>query len=223
MCAICAAGPLGLKTSQIARGDLTFAISLCVVLMVLNVALIPIWSSALIEQSIVSSPQSVLTQLTGLVLLPLGVGAFLRTRRHAVAGRVVPRLNAISSATLLVAVVSGLAFTAGQLWVAMASWTPIAAILVLGFAAGAGYLASLRDQSVRSVSTLITTNRATSIALLVVARSLSESPDAFNAVVMFGLLQTVATLGAAVILGRASASRQPPLSSSQSGSEPAPS
>jgi hypothetical protein len=62
---------------------------------------------------------------------------------------------------------------------------------------------------VRRVAVLVTVNRATSVALLVVARWYADDPDVLAAVVAFGILQTVVALTTAVAMRRRAAAIAP--------------
>jgi len=55
---------------------------------------------------------------------------------------------------------------------------------------------------VRRASTLVTLNRATSVALLVVAQSFPDRGEVLTTAIVFGLVQTIFALGVALAWGR---------------------
>ena len=73
-----AAGPLGLKTTQLAKGDLPLAIGLVIVLELLNIVAMPVWA-AILQPGIGAHPigEIVRTLVVG-ILLPLLVGFAIR-------------------------------------------------------------------------------------------------------------------------------------------------
>jgi BASS family bile acid:Na+ symporter len=204
LCAMCASGPLGLKASQIARGDLAWAISITTILTVLNVAFLPLWTSLLLPDSVTARPVDLLGAMVAIIILPLVAGIWYRRRRPEHAGGVVPRLEALSNVTLALAVTVGLVAHFDQVWLTASSWTPIVVVILLALAGPAGYFASGPPQGLRRVSTLVTINRGTGIALLLASRSFADQAHVLSTVIAFGILQTIIVLAAALVWRRRS-------------------
>ncbi len=200
LCAICSAGPLGLKAAQLAKGDLSWAVSLVVVLTVLNVLAVPFWSSVLTPRSISVRPIDLLGMLILLIVVPVGVGALVRQRSPQRSAALLPRFSALSHASLAVAITVALVTYIDELVSTLTSWTPVAAVAVLATAAVGGAATPGVPIATRSVSALVTTNRATGVALLVVVRFFPGQAGMTTAVIVFGLLQTVAVMMSALIL-----------------------
>lgn len=108
----------------------------------------------------------------------------------------------LANVTLVLAIVTGLVVHAAARGRSSHLWMPAAALLLLATAGVAGATASDGPPAVRRVSSLISMNRATSIALLAVGGSFAGQPAPFNAVVTFGILQTVTAMGIAVLWRR---------------------
>lgn len=199
LCAICAAGPLGLKAAQIARGDLGWTVSLILILTVLNAVTLPLWTAVLLPESVAARPSELLGAMVVFVVLPLVLGALFGRRRPQAAAGLVPRLEVLSNITLVLAISIAIVGYSDDLWAAAASWAPAATVLVLAVAPGAGLLDRGQPDAVRRVTTLVTMNRATGIALLVGSRAFADQAGVFSAVITYGLMQTAAVVAVALV------------------------
>lgn len=193
LCAICAAGPVGLKASQIARADLSWALSLTVMLLLLNTVTLPLWSTILVGESLTVRASDLLVVLLVAILLPVAAGSGIR-RWFASRAQSWSRVaTQVSNLTLVGAIAVGVAGNLDDLVGSLSAWTPLAAAAIVGFAGLLGR--SLASDSRRGRATSLTTlNRATSVALLVIGRVFPEATEVFTAVVIFGLVQTMAAL-----------------------------
>jgi predicted Na+-dependent transporter len=201
LCAICAAGPLGIKAAQIARSDLSWALSLTVLLLLLNLVSLPVWTALLFDRSLSLRSSDLVGVMIVVILVPFATGAAIRKWRGGQDDHWAARAATISNVTLVLAVLAGMVGNAGQLATALSSWVLVAAGTIIG-AAGLIGLAAPGEPDVRRTSTLITINRATSLALLVAGRSFPENGEVFTAVVVFGLAQTAFVLAVSLAWGR---------------------
>ena len=209
LCAICACGPLGLKASQIARGDLDWAISITIVMTVLSVGLLPLWTSLLLPTSVAVRPIDLLGVLVAIILLPMVLGVLYRRRSPQHARDVVPKLEAMSSMTLALAVAVGLVLHFGNVWSVATSWTAVVVVTLIALAGSAGYLAVGPPPRLRRVSTLVTINRGTGIALLVASSTFAGQGHVLRTVIAFGIMQTVIVLTMALVWRRLSVRTAP--------------
>lgn len=201
LCAMCVGGPLGLKVTQIARGDLAWALALTVVLLPLNVITVPLWSSVLLDRSLTVRPGDLFGAMLVVVLAPAFAGAMVR-RIRSVSGARWAEWATLSANVLLVgAVVAGVVGNASELAAGLSSWVVLAALAVV---AGSGLVGGVVPVTprLRHPSMLITINRATSVALLVVGRAFSTNAGVFSAVLVFGVVQTATALGVSLIMSR---------------------
>jgi bile acid:Na+ symporter, BASS family len=197
LCALCAAGPLALKAAQLARGDLAWALSLTVVLTVVNAGALPLWSSVLLPESVAAKPGDLLGAMVLLVVLPVGLGVVVRWIRPRTVS-LVPRLEVLSNVTLVLAITAALIAYSDELLSTAASWAPVAILSLLVIAAVGAQLVPSVPAELRRVSTLVTMNRATGIALLVVSRAFADQVGVVSTVIAYGLLQTAVVLTVAV-------------------------
>lgn len=207
ICAICAGGPLAIKATQIAKGDLTWSLSLTVVLLILNVVTLPLWSALLIDGSVALRPADLVGVLGAAILIPVGLGMAIRPRVSGV-DRWFRWLTLASNALLVLAIAVGLVASSEGLIAGLSSWLAPVVLTVVLVAGWAGW--AIRDErDRRRASTLATLNRATSVALLTVGRAFPDQIEIFTAVVLFGLVQTVTAVGLALYWGVASRSPAP--------------
>lgn len=199
VCAICAGGPLALKATQIARGDISWSLSLTVMLLVLNVLTLPLWTWLLVDKSMTLHFGDLVRVLGVAIVIPVAAGMAIRSRVADV-DRWFKLLTLLSNVGLGLAVAVGLAANAGDLVRSFSLWQFLAVLAVIAVSAAGAWLVR-DDLGRRQASTFSTLNRATSVALLIVGRAFSDQPEVFTAAVLFALTQTVIALGLALYWG----------------------
>ncbi|MGH8828380.1 MAG: bile acid:sodium symporter [Jiangellaceae bacterium] len=103
---IASAGPLGNKASQIARGDVAYAVSLVVRLEIVNAAAIPAWVALLMPPGVVVPFAQVVGTLLAVLLLPLAIGAAIGAWLPAWADRCARPLRSMANLGLTIVVAS---------------------------------------------------------------------------------------------------------------------
>jgi BASS family bile acid:Na+ symporter len=199
ICAICAGGPLGLKATQIARGDLTWSLSLTVVLLLLNVVTLPLWSALLIDGAVTLRFGDLAGVLGAAILVPVLIGMAVHSR-VANEDRWFGILTAASNGCMVLGIAIGLMANAEGLVDSLSSAVLLGVIAVVSIAAMAAWLVG-DEAGRRQASTLGTLNRATSVTLLIVGRAFPDQTEIFTAAVIFGLVQTVIAIGLALYWG----------------------
>jgi BASS family bile acid:Na+ symporter len=97
----CAAGaPFLPKLAQLSRGNLPFAVGAMVLLMIITVGYLPIVLPLLLPEVTVN-PAKIAQSLIVLMLLPLGIGLFVKARHGRLSARVKPFLDRLSSISLV--------------------------------------------------------------------------------------------------------------------------
>ena len=99
-----AGAPFLPKLAAVAKGSLAFAVGLMVMLMALTVGYMPLVLPLLLEGVSVDA-LSIARSLVLLMLLPLAAGLVVKRKYNAVAVRVAPLLNKVSSLSLLLLIV----------------------------------------------------------------------------------------------------------------------
>jgi bile acid:Na+ symporter, BASS family len=199
LCAICVCGPLGLKAAQIARGDLVWAFAVIAGMTVLNAAFLPLWTAVLLTESIPARPLDILGAIVMLMIIPMVVGIVARQRRPRAARLANRRLQAVSTVTLVLAIVIGLTLHLDELLSPATSWTVVVAVLLIALAGAAAYGASGPPSEVRRVAVLASINRGTGLALLVAGYAFAGQRSVLASVIAFGILQTTVVFGVALL------------------------
>lgn len=88
------------KLTQIARGNLAFAVGLMVLLMVITIGYLPV-ALPLLLPGVSVNPAQIARSLVLLMLLPLGGALAVRAKTPAVAARVKPVLDRVSNVSLI--------------------------------------------------------------------------------------------------------------------------
>jgi BASS family bile acid:Na+ symporter len=201
----CPGAPYGPPFSAIAKGNVTVAVGLMILLasssallapLVLHV-LMPVFSTG--EATQVNAMQIVVTLLVT-QLMPLSAGVALRRFRPALAGRIQPPLNQISKALnlLIIVIILVVQFSslaeirprgfAGMLLLLVSSWA-------------VGWLVGGRDTGVRNAMTLTTSTRNVAVGLVVAGSAFPGTP-AVTAVAAYGLVSLLGTLALATAMSK---------------------
>lgn len=183
-----AAAPASLKLAQIARGDLPYAVSLVVLLSVLNIAAIPLWSALLMPGSVSINPLEVASTLLINVLLPLCIGLLIKVRYAEQAREWASTLNKLSTLALLIVLVSSIVVDFSTLLTLIGSFAMLAGVLLVLLALVLGYVLGGADQASRRVTGTVTGSRAVGPALLIATQSFPIDPKVTAGVLAVGLL-----------------------------------
>ena len=168
----CAGAPFLPKLAQLAKGDVALAVGVMVLLMVLTVGYAPIVVPLVVEGAEVEA-WDIASSLIVTMLIPLGIGLFVKARYTDLADSWVGPVGQISNTALLIGIVAALVVTWQDIVGAIGSWMFIGAALLLVGALTSGYLAGYgRSRGDMTLTALATAQRNISAAI-VVAASLS--------------------------------------------------
>ena len=170
--ACCAGAPFLPKLAGLAKGDAALAVGSMVLLMVVTVVYAPVVVPIVVEGATVEA-WDIASSLIVLMLIPLGLGLFVKARYEAFADSIVGQAGQISSTGLMIGIVAALLVSWQDVFGAIGSWIfiGVAIVLVTGLAAGyvAGWGRSTSDMTVLGLATA----QRNIAAALVVAASLS--------------------------------------------------
>jgi bile acid:Na+ symporter, BASS family len=196
-----AAGPLGFKTAQMARGNGPLAIALVIVLELINIVAMPAWASILVPDAAILPLSEIWRTLVVGVLIPLAVGFSL----HRWAPRVAPRIGRwaapISTVALAVVIVVVLARDGREVVASATAGVLAVAIGTIVTAVGLGWLAGGPDPASRRTAALVSSVRANAVALAVATTAFGATSAATGAIVVFGLCSLVIAPAVAAVLG----------------------
>ena len=168
----CAGAPFLPKLAQLAKGDVALSVGAMVLLMVVTVGYAPIVVPLVVEGADIA-PWDIASSLIVTMLIPLGVGLFVKARYEGLADEWVAKVAAVSSVGLVIGMVAALLVTWQDIIGAIGSWIFIGTAVVLVTGLVSGYLAGFgRSQSDMTLTGLATAQRNIAAAI-VVAASLS--------------------------------------------------
>ena len=202
----------GLKAAQLAwRADLPLAVSVVVVLQLVNVITVPLWAGQVVTGTSISAWQIVQSLLL-LVLLPLVVGVIIRARytEHAEAWRV--ELVKVANLALVVALATGISANWSTIVSMFGSWVIGAALIIIIVAGGLGLLPGLLlgggSFAARTTTGLVSVFRFGSLGLIIIGAQLHGNPVYLGPALTFALVDFILPLALAVEIGhRARASK----------------
>jgi BASS family bile acid:Na+ symporter len=200
--AIASAGPVGMKLSQMARGDLALAITLVVLLEVANAFAIPIWVALLMPAGVVVSLGPVVTILVTLVVLPVSIGGVVKAIAPRMASRWVAPLTRLSTAGIVLVVAILVARNLALLLEAFGSGVALVALALAAAAAALGWALGGAGLASRRTASLVTTVRAGGPALAIASEAFAGRPGVAIAIVIYGVIGLVFALILAVLWGR---------------------
>lgn len=206
--AFAAAAPASLKLAQIERGNVPYAVSLVVLLSVLNIAVIPLWSALLMPSGVSINPLQIASTLLINVLLPLFIGMLIKARYEEQAREWAPPLNKLSTLALLIVIASSIVVDFSTLLTLIGSFAILAGILLVLIAFILGYFLGGSDLASRRVTGTVTGSRAVGPALLIATQSFPTDPQVTAGVIAVGLIGSLLPAIVAMEWGRRSAVEQ---------------
>ncbi len=165
----CAGAPFLPKLAQLAKGDVALSVGTMVLLMVGTVIYAPIVVPLVIEGADVGV-WDIASSLIVLMLIPLGVGLFIKARYEEFADSIVGQIGQIANVGLLIGISAALLVSWRDVLGAIGTWLFIGTALVLVAGLAAGYFAGYgRSKSDMTVTGLATAQRNIAAALVVAA------------------------------------------------------
>ena len=182
-----AGAPFLPKLVQVAKGNAAFSVGLMTMLMVATVVYLPIMLPVLLPGAAVS-PWDIARSLILTMLLPLGIGLFIKARYSDTAKSLLPHMSQISSAAIVVMMVAVLVVEFSTIIATIGTGGILAALIFLVGALVIGLLLGGRDASMRSVMGLGTAQRNLAAAMLVAAQNFSDNPNVLVMVMLVAIL-----------------------------------
>lgn len=202
-----AGAPFLPKLVETARGPLELGVGLMVALMLVTIVYLPLVLPLLLPGEVKVDSWQIAKSLVFLMLLPLGVGLFIRARYRELATRFQPVATQVSTMAVAFLMVALLVVNFGQIIDTIGTGGVIAALIVLVGAFAAGFLVGGRPEERRSVLGLGTAQRNLSAAIVVAAQNFADDPEVITMVMVVGVLGLLMLFAAAGELGRRSQAR----------------
>ena len=197
----CAAGaPFLPKLAQLSRGNLPFAVGAMVLLMIITVGYLPIVLPLLVPEVTVN-PAKIAQSLIVLMLLPLGVGLFVKERHGRLSARVKPFLDRLSSISLVLLILLISIVNFDKVLQVFGTRGILAGLLFIAFGCLMGWLFGGPGDDTRRVLALGTGQRNIAAALVVGSQSFTD-PGVTVMVVVVAIVGLVTLMPLAGMFGR---------------------
>jgi BASS family bile acid:Na+ symporter len=204
------AGSAGaIKAAQLAKNaDLPLAVSLVVVLQLVNIVSVPIWAGQVVSGASLSA-WDILKSLLELVLIPLVVGLIARARYPDHAGEWTAGLTKVANLALVVALAAGISVNWQTIVDLFGSWVLVASIVIIAIGLALGMLVGRSSAETRTTTGLVATMRFGSLGLIIIGTQLDGSATYLGPALVFTLLDFVLPLVLAIEIGRRTRSGTP--------------
>ena len=206
-----------LKAAQLAkRADLPLAVSVVVVLQLVNIVAVPLWAGQVVTGASISA-WDIVKSLLLLVLLPLVAGLFIRARYADHAKSWQPELVKVANIALVIALATGISANWSTIKSMFGSWVIVTVLVIIIVAGVLGVLLGLllggRRAEVGTTSGLVSVIRFGSLGLIIIGSQLHGNAVYLGPAITFTLVDFVLPVAAAVEIGhRAGAKLKAPAS-----------
>ncbi|MDX1437426.1 MAG: bile acid:sodium symporter [Anaerolineales bacterium] len=197
--ATAAGAPFLPKLAQVARGNIPFSVGLMVLLMVVTIIYLPLVLPLLLGDVEVN-PLDIAQSLVVMMLVPLGIGLFIKARYDETAQSLNPIFAMASNIAIIGLIVLGLVLNFDSMVALVGSLGLLAALIFVAVALVIGYFLGGSEAGTRSVMGLGTGQRNLSAALVVAAQNFDA--DVITYVLVVGVLGFVVLMPAAGELGK---------------------
>jgi predicted Na+-dependent transporter len=196
-----AGAPFLPKLVQVAKGNAAFSVGLMTLLMVVTVVYLPVVLPLLLPGASVS-PWDIARSLILSMLLPLGIGLFVKARYEEIAASVQPYMSQVSSLAIVLMLVTILGLQYKTILGTIGSGGILAAVLFLVGALIIGLLLGGKDAAMRSVMGLGTAQRNLAAAMLVAAQNFADDADVLVMVMLVAILGLVLLMAVGGEMGK---------------------
>jgi len=198
-----------LKAAQLAkRADLPLAVSVVVVLQLVNIIAVPLWAGQVVTGASISA-WDIVKSLLLLVLLPLAAGLVIRARYADHAKNWQPELVKAANLALVVALATGISANWSTIVSMFGSWVIVTAIIIIVVAGALGLLLGGRSAEIRTTTGMVSVFRFASLGLIIIGAQLHGNPVYLGPAITFALVDFIVPLALAVEIGHRAGTPQP--------------
>jgi BASS family bile acid:Na+ symporter len=194
-----------LKAAQLAkRADLPLAVSVVVVLQLVNIVAVPLWAGQVVTGASISA-WDIVKSLLLLVLLPLVAGLVIRARYADHAKDWQPGLVKVANVALVIALATGISANWSTIKSMFGSWVIVTVLVIIIVAGVLGVLLGLllggRSAEIGTTSGLVSVIRFGSLGLIIIGSQLHGNPTYLGPAITFTLVDFVLPVAVAVEIG----------------------
>lgn len=197
-----AGSAVSLKAAQLSRrADLPLAVSLVIVLQLLNLAVVPLWAGRVVSGASISAG-SIFRSLLALVLVPLVIGLLVGARYHDQAAAWRAGCVTVANLALGTALVTGIAANWAAIVALVGSRTLLASVVIAVTALLLGGLVDASRVATRTATALVSGLRFGSLGLIIIGTQLDGNPAVLGAAIVFALVNLITGMLTALEIGR---------------------
>jgi predicted Na+-dependent transporter len=202
-----------LKAAQLAkRADLPLAVSVVVVLQLVNIIAVPLWAGQVVTGASISA-WDIVKSLLLVVLLPLVAGLVIRARYADHARAWQPELVKAANLALVVALATGISANWSTIVSMFGSWVIVTAIIIIIVAGALGLLPALllggKSAEIRTTTGMVSVFRFASLGLIIIGAQLHGNPVYLGPALTFALVDFIVPLALAVEIGHRTGTPEP--------------
>lgn len=199
--AAAAGGPFGLTATQLAHGDVAFALALVTVLQLARVVTIPFWLGVFLPFGLAEVVQTVVS-LGLYILLPLAVGMVLRRflRDRSMSWSLMAQR--MGSGLIAVVIISAILLYRDTLAALAISWAMLMILIIQFLSLGLGYVVGGPETAGRRTVAVTTIVRSSAAALLIASQMYSDQPLVAATILTYSVVGLCVTVFAALRMGR---------------------
>jgi len=201
--ATAAGAPFLPKLAQTAKGNQAFAVGLMVLLMVITVVYMPLVLPLFLSDVTIDA-WAIAKSLIFVMLVPLGIGLFVKARYRDTADELQPQMSQASSLAIIIMLVGAIVLQWDSIVSLIGTGGLVAILVFLIVAFALGYVSGGTESGTRSVLGLGTAQRNVSAALVVGAQNFSDQPDVLSTVIVGALIGLVLLLPLGAEFGKRS-------------------
>ena len=196
-----AGAPFLPKLAQAAKGNAAFSVGLMTLLMVATVIFLPIMLPILLPGASVN-PWDIAKSLIVTMLLPLGIGLFIKARYEETAEHLQPTMSQISNQAIALMIVTMLVLQFSTIIDTIGTGGIIAVLIFEVGALAIGLLLGGKDGGMRSVFGLGTAQRNLAAAMLVAGQNFASDPNVLVMVTLISIFGVSLLLVAGGVMGK---------------------
>ena len=200
--ATAAGAPFLPKLAEVGKGNMAFSVGLMVLLMVVTIIYVPIVLPLLLPDVEVD-PWEIARSLIIMMLVPLGIGLFIKARYEDTAAHIQPIFAQASNLALMALIVLGVVLNFESMIALIGSRGILAAIVFILLSLGVGLVLGGSDRGIRTVMGVGTGQRNVSAAMVVAGANFGA--EVLTYLIVAALLMLVLLMPLAGELGKRAA------------------
>ncbi|TDK92903.1 bile acid:sodium symporter family protein [Mycolicibacterium mucogenicum] len=173
LCGLAAGAPFLIKLAEFAKADTGLTVGVMTLLMITTVAYVPIVLPIFLKGSAVD-PLAIASSLVILMLIPLAIGLFCRSRAPELASKVRPVIGLLSTVSMVLVVVLTIVANFREVLSVYGTRGILAAVVYTAICAGIGWSLVFFSSTARPVLALGTAQRNAAAAFVVAGQNFDD-------------------------------------------------